>query len=156
MKVLVIFYSRTGHTRKVAQAISDALACDIEEIIDTKWRSGPIGFIRSGREAMKKSLTTLKDIQSDLSQYDMVIIGTPVWGGNISTPVRTFIHENKDQLKKVAFFSTQGGEDAGNIFVEMEEMCGNPPVSVLSIQSKKVDKPAYTGLVQGFVNGLTK
>ncbi|MGZ7109578.1 MAG: flavodoxin family protein, partial [Methanobacterium sp.] len=61
MKILVVFYSRTDNTRKVAEEIKNSLDCDIEEIIDTQNRSGPLGYMRSGRDASRGKLTILKD-----------------------------------------------------------------------------------------------
>ena len=54
MKTLVVLYSRTGTTKKVGEEIAAALKADVEEIIDTKKRSGPIGYVQAGRDAMKK------------------------------------------------------------------------------------------------------
>ena len=104
MKKLVVYYSRTGNTHKVAEEITNGLECDIEEIIDTKNRSGPLGYIRSGRDAGNRKLTVLKDIINDPSQYDLLIIGTPLWAWHVSTPVRTYIHENQANFKDVALF----------------------------------------------------
>jgi len=120
MKALVVYYSRTGHTKEIAETIADMLSCSREEIIDTKKRSGPLGFMRSGYQTKKKSLTDIKDLETDVSVYDLVIVGTPVWGGTVSVPVRTFLHQYKDLLKSVAFFSTHGGEDTQDEFNEME------------------------------------
>lgn len=77
MKTLLVYYSRSGHTAKIAQELADALECDIEEIIDTKNRSGIIGWLRSGRDAMNQSLTLLKDPVNDPADYDLLVIGTP-------------------------------------------------------------------------------
>ena len=150
MKVLVIYYSRTGHTKTVAEALATALQCDKEEIVDTKKRSGTLGYIRSGRDATQGSLTVIEDIRSTVSEYDLVIIGTPVWAGRVSTPVRTFIHQYKN-FEKVAFFSTQDGKDAGKAFTEMETLCGMTPVSVLSIPSKEVEKKDFDEKMSQFI-----
>lgn len=154
MKALVIYYSRDGHTRRVAEAISDKLACDKEEIVDTQRRSGPIGFLRSGFQVKRKSITTLKAIESDLPVYDLVIIGTPVWAGTVSVPVRTFLHEHKELLKEVAFFSTHGGDSTQNEFIEMEAICGKEPVAIMSVTSKEAEGEEYLNSVQQFVRGL--
>jgi len=154
MKALVVYYSRTGHTKKVAETIADMLGCDREEIVDTQWRSGPLGWLRSGYQTTKKSLTELKALESDLSAYDVVIIGTPVWAGTVSVPVRTFVSKYKDLLCKVAFFSTHGGDDPQNEFAEMEAFCGTQPVSVVSFSSKEVEKEDYIEKVKEFVSGL--
>ena len=49
MKTIVVYYSRTGNTRKVAEELADTLKCDIEQIIDTQKRSDVLGFLRSGK-----------------------------------------------------------------------------------------------------------
>jgi flavodoxin len=54
MKALVVFYSRTGATKQVAEALAESLNCDSEELIDTKKRGGPLGFL-SGRTQRQKS-----------------------------------------------------------------------------------------------------
>lgn len=154
MKALVVYYSRTGHTKTVAEAIADMLSCDKEKIVDTQNRSGPIGFLRSGFQARRKSLIKINPIEKDVSQYDLVIVGTPVWAGNVSSPVRTFLHKYKDQLKDIAFFSTHGGDEPQKEFSEMEITCGKKPVSVLSLSSGEVEKEDYSEKVKLFIGNL--
>lgn len=153
MNVLIIYYSRTGNTRTVAEALAAALQCDKEEIIDTKKRSGPLGYVSSGRDARQESLTVIEDIRKNVSEYDLVITGTPVWAGRVSTPVRTFFHQYKN-LKKVAFFTTQGSDDPGKALKDMEALCGKTPVSVLSIQSKEVERGDFDQKISQFVREL--
>jgi flavodoxin len=156
MKALVVYYSLTGHTRTVAEAIAELLSCDREEIVDTQKRSGPIGFLRSGMQAKRKSLIHIKDLKKDVSEYDVVIIGTPVWAGTVSSPVRTFVHNYKDELNKVAFFSTHGGDESQEEFSEMEHVCGSPPVCTLSLASREVEGEDYIKKVKDFVSNLEK
>ena len=145
MKALVVYYSRTGHTKKVAEAIADSLSCDKEEIVGTQTWSGSLGLLRLMFQAARKSVITINDLKKDVAEYDLVIIGTPVWGGTVSLPVKAFIHTYKDYFKKVAFFSTHGGDESQNEFNEMEAICGKKPVGILSFSAKKVD----TGCIEG-------
>lgn len=153
MKTLVIYYSRTGYTKKVAETIADLLDCHKEELVDTQDRSGPIGFVRSGRQALRKDMTVLKDIKKEVSSYDLVIIGTPVWVLTMSTPVRTFLHDNYDQIKNVAFFCTYGGMGANRTFADMEELCKSP-VTVLAVKVMELKINKYTKKVTEFVNEI--
>lgn len=107
MKILIAYYSKTGITKRVANDLAKKLNADIDEIIDLKNRSGIFGWILGGRDAMKGYLTEIKTIKNP-KDYDLVIIGTPVWAANSTPAVRTYIHQFKDQLKKVAVFSTSG------------------------------------------------
>ena len=131
MTSLVIFYSRTGTTKKIANIVSEKLSCDCEEIFDTKNRLGFFGWLRSGKDAMMKKLTILKEITKNPESYDLIIIGTPIWSSNMSTPIRTYIADNKDKLKDVAFFCTEGSK-GGKKESTMAFIDDGSPVSLIS------------------------
>ena len=65
MKALVVYYSRTGMTKIVAETIRAILQCDVEELQDTKERRGVLGYMRSGREVMKGEKTTIEPTVHD-------------------------------------------------------------------------------------------
>jgi flavodoxin len=125
MKSLVVFYSRTGTTKRIGEALAQLLECDNEELVDTKKRSGPLGFVSAGRDAQAKNLTTLADIKHDPALYDLVILGTPMWGGTLSGAMRTYISANKSKFKRVAFFCTQGGTENKQLFDEGKHSVSN-------------------------------
>jgi len=139
-KTLVVYYSRTGTTRKVAEELAKTLKADQEEIIDTKDRSGPLGYLTAGRDAMKKSLTEISKTKKNPDAYDLVVVGTPVWGWTVCPAVRTYITNNKDNLKRVAFFCTMGGSGDVKTFAAMQEASGKKPVAVFSMKTKDVLK----------------
>jgi menaquinone-dependent protoporphyrinogen IX oxidase len=113
MKTLVAYYSRTGLTRKVALLISKKLKADCDEIVDKKHRAGAIGWIFSGRDATLRRLTDIT-YKKDPKNYDLIIIGGPVWSWNVTPAIKTYVQDNKKSLKarRVAFFATQGGTGA--------------------------------------------
>ena len=154
MKALVVYYSRSGNTAKIAQRVANALECGIEEIIDTKNRSGVLSYIRSGRDAGSKSLTVLKEPINDPADYDLVVIGTPLWAGHVSTPVRTYIHQNQDKLKSVAFFCTARGEKFSGAFDDMRDLSGKDPVATLGIRAKEIKNKTYSEKIQEFIKSI--
>lgn len=151
MRALVVYYSRTGHTKMVADQISKGLQCDAEELFDNVNRSGPIGFLKSGREASSRKLIELKPIQKDPAQYDLVIIGTPVWASNMSSPIRAYISENKSKFKEVAFFVTLGNTGAEKAIKEMEELCGKRAEATVAVKAKDLSKGSYVESINKFV-----
>jgi flavodoxin len=153
MKALVVFYSRTGTTKQVAEALAQSLNCDSEELIDTKKRSGPLGFLSAGKDATAKKLTKLTDIKRNPALYDLVILGTPIWAGTISSATRTYIVNNKSQFKRVAFFCTNGS-GGQQLFAEMEALCERRPVSTLALPQTEVKKGVYQDKLRQFVEGL--
>ncbi len=152
-KSLVVFYSRTGTTKRVAESISNLLKCDVEEVIDTKNRKGPLGYLKSGSDAMSKKLTVIKDVKYEPSSYDMIIIGTPVWAGTMSTPIRTYISQYKNSFKKVAFFCT-GESENEKIFNDMRALCGKEPVQVLSVKPKEVINGDHLFKIKKFIDAV--
>lgn len=91
MRVLVAFYSRTGNTRRVAEAIAERLKADMEEIRDVGSRSGVPGFFRSGYEALAGKLPEIQQVYRRPDEYDLVLIGSPVWVGRPSSPIRSYL-----------------------------------------------------------------
>jgi len=156
MNVLTVFYSRTGTTRKVAESISKAFSCEIEEILDTKNRRGALGYIASGRDASQKRLTVIHPAKKDPRLYDMVLIGTPVWAGTISTPVRTYISQNNEYFRKVAFFCTCSGAGADKTFDAMKDLCKKDPVASIAIRTKETKSEEYLQRIEEFLSTVKK
>jgi len=154
MKVLTVFYSRTGTTRKVAESISKALSCDIEEIFDTKNRAGPLGFITAARDASNKKLTVIRETKMDPSAYDIIVIGTPVWGRAMSAPIRTYICQNKEHFKRVAFFCTCGGMNADKTLEAMKDLCGKETVALVTITQKETKSEEYLRKIDEFATTI--
>lgn len=154
MKALVVFYSRTGTTKKVAQDISKLLKADIEEIIDLKKRRGILGYIKSGKDAAFKKITKIKPIERDSSKYDIVIIGTPVWAGTMSSAIRTYISENKDKFNRVVFFCTMSGSGYQSTFNHMKNLCRKKPLALIALKTKIVRKDNYLKRIKSFIEAI--
>ena len=154
MKILVIFYSRSGKTKKIAEAISEILKCDNEEIFDIKNREGIVGFLSAGTDANLRRLTAIKEIKNNPSLYDLVIIGTPIWSSNISAPIRTYLFLHKEEFKKVAFFCTRLGSDAEKVFADMKNLSQKIPIALLALTSREVARDQYMQKVKEFIKNL--
>jgi len=123
-KILVVYYSRTGNTKKVAEEAARILGADVEALIDKKDRSGVGGYVGAGKDATQKKLADIEPVKTDASKYDLVVIGTPVWGWNMTPAVRTYIANNKAVLKQIAVFTTAGGTKPDKIVAAIEELAG--------------------------------
>jgi len=152
MKAIVVFYSRTGDTKKVAQEIANELQCPIEEIFDLKNRSGALGYISAGRDATLKNLTELKPISHNPADYDIIIIGTPIWSWDVSTPIRTYLQNNKGNFKNLAYFCTMGKSGGNRAFNEMEKICGKAPITSLALIAKEIAKNDFANKIIGFTS----
>lgn len=154
MKVLVVYYSRTGNTRLVSDEIARMLNADIEVIDDKKNRAGVFGFLKCGFEVIFKKLPEIEPIKNNPDEYDLVIIGSPTWAGRVSSPVRTYLTSYGHRLKKVAFFTTCSAS-GDKIFSQMEEL-SSPPLAVLEVKEKELKSDEFLKKVEDFIarNGL--
>lgn len=154
MKALVVFYSRDGHTRAVAREIAQALGADNEEIVDKKNRKGIIGWLLGGRDATRKLDTEIGPLKCDPAQYDLVVVGTPVWAWNMAPAVRAYLVRNKGKIKSAAFFCTQGGSGGEKTFGCMEELLGMKPKATLELNAKELAGPEKGAKITAFVSKI--
>jgi flavodoxin len=110
MKSLVVFYSRTGNARFVAQTIAAQIGADTEEIVDLKKRSGAFGFLSGGSDARRGKETEIEPTKRSAADYDFIIVGTPIWAGRPTPAITTFLKKTDLSGKKVSFFFVQGGK----------------------------------------------
>ena len=153
MRSLVVYYSRTGTTKSVGEAIARELGADCEEIIDLKKRIGlrPIRWIIAGKDAWRRKLTDIK-IQKSPDDYDVIIIGTPIWAGRMTPAARTYLESQKLDGKKVGFFCTGSGSKA---FEEMKKLVPKSSViGSLGIRAREVKFGSYGEKVKSFVESL--
>ena len=165
MKALIVFYSRTGNTRKVAHAIAESLRdsggaeVTLEEIVDKKKRSGLIGWLRAGRDATLKRPTEIEETKADVSAFDLVIVGTPVWAWTATPAVGTFLKRFAEAVDRAAFFCTYGTSGAGSTFNKMKDILGKEPVATLALTARQVKKEHpedYAAKIEGFAAGLAR
>jgi hypothetical protein len=137
-KILVVFYSRSGTTRRIAMALSATLGGSVEEILEGRGRDGFLGYWRSIIEARRRHLPNIQRAKNDPSSFDLVVIGTPVWAWSVSSPVRAYLTANKDRLPAVAFFRTLGGKGSETAFAQMQSIIGKPPRATCAITAREV------------------
>jgi flavodoxin len=152
MKTLIAYYSRTEVTAKVAKDIQKEFGADIEEIKDTKKRSGLLGWIKSLYDAIKGIPAKIKPIEKDPSEYDTVIIGTPIWASTMATPILTYITENKAKFKNVAFFCTCGSSGYAETLAKMEKLADKEPLETLFLT--KSDIGSYDDKLESYANKI--
>lgn len=143
MKILIVYYSRTGITKKIAHALTEKLKCDVIPLIDHKNRNGPLGYLSCAAESATSERPMIEEVNG-LKEYDLVVIGTPIWAGTVCGPVRTFLHKYKKELSKVAFFCTMGVGGDKDVFWEMERIAGKAPVATISFTTADVKKGRFS------------
>jgi flavodoxin len=124
-KSLVIYYSRTGKTKFVAEKIASETGAEIEEITDLKNRKGWLGFLIAGYEATLGKETKINKSKNSPRDFELIIVGSPVWNSRPSPAIRTYLKRNNLSGKKVAVFCTSEGTGSGKALARLKSLTPN-------------------------------
>ena len=124
-KTLVAYYSLTGNTQKAAEAVAKATGADIYQIeLVTPYPAEYKDQVELAKKELAEGIMPpIKPWPENITEYDVVFIGSPVWLGTMSTPVRTFLATGVLKGKTVIPFVTHGGGGADNCFVDTAKLC---------------------------------
>ena len=127
-KDLVVYYSLEGNTEYVAEILKEKTGADLLKLVPKKayHDKGFAKFLWGGKSAVMAEKPELEDINVDLSKYERIIFGFPVWASNFTPPLRTFIEDNAEKLKgkRFAAFACQSGSGAEKAFVKLAKCAG--------------------------------
>jgi hypothetical protein len=154
MRTLVVYYSLSGNTRQVATALAGEFGADVEEIRCTRYRKGPVGFIKAAYDSWADRMPDIAPLQRTLSAYDLVAIGGPMWAFRAATPVRACLRREAGRFAQVAFFLTMGGVQPDKAFAEMEALAQRAPVAKLAVSEPELKAGKLASAVQAFAASL--
>lgn len=149
---LIVSYSRTGHTSSIAKQIAAGLEADVEPLQDLHQQSQLAG----GLAALFRRGTPVKPLSHEAGRYDLVILGSPVWAGNLTPAMRTCISAHANEFARVAFFCTEGGFGGRHVFRQMEALCGKAPLATLEITEEDLKTGGHAEKTRAFVDTLTR
>lgn len=137
-KNLVLFYSWSGNTRRIAQMIAEKTGADIRELqpeVDYPQDYNTV-LAQAKEEIRQKRYPSLRPMDMDWSAYDVIYLGTPNWWSSAAPPVISFLHEVMPTDKTIVPFCTHGGGGAGHIAHDVRTYCiGCDVLTLLAVQS---------------------
>lgn len=99
MSTLVVYFSRKGRTRRVAEALAKRERADIWELTTPEHTGGWLGFWWCGRFAMHRWPMAVDPVGADVASYDKVIVCSPVWVFGACAPVWAFLRTYAGQVR---------------------------------------------------------
>ena len=121
-KILTVYYSNGGNTKNVAQNLHSIVGGDIKEIkLTEKYPNNIFEMSKHVRKQIKEgNLPKIEDI--DISSYNVIFVGSPIWNGSPSLPIKSFIKNNDFENKTlIPFFTYSGGANKKNVINEIKE-----------------------------------
>ena len=120
-QILVAYFSYSGTTRGVAEALSEQTGADLFEISHQE-EYGNV-YLQSNREIRNGARPALSDTVENMDQYDIVFVGYPVWWHATPAPVNTFLESYDFTGKLVIPFCTSGGSDIDETMPALLDSC---------------------------------
>lgn len=128
-KKLVAYFSAGGTTAKLAKTLAEAVGADLHEIQPEKpYTSADLNWMdnssRSSVEMNDKSFRPqIANKVENMSQYDVIYVGFPIWWYVAPTIINTFLESYDLSGKVVIPFATSGGSNMGNTNMELKGSC---------------------------------
>lgn len=152
---LVVYYSLSGKTERVAKDIASRLDADIERIEDKKRRTGFFGYVSAALDSLRERPAQIADISRRPNEYALTLVGTPVWSGRMTPAVRAWLRMFHGMLNEVAFFTTSGATDAEKVVPHMESLAGCKAVAFSGFNDRELKaSDLYDRKMSAFVKAL--
>ena len=144
MKTLIVYYSLEGNTEYAAGLIAAGLGADTLRIEPAKAypAAGFAKFFWGGKSAVMAETPALVPYSFNAADYGRIILGFPVWAGNVTPPIRTFVKENDLRGKAVAAFACQSGAGAEKAFAKLKSALGIDRLEAELVLIDPKDKPS--------------
>lgn len=137
MKSIIIYYSLEGNTKLIASLIKENTGADIVQLQPVKEvpKSGFMKYFWGGKSVVFNEQPELLNPPVDLSEYDTLYIGSPVWNASYAPPLTTFFTTNPIKNKNVYLFGCHGGGGTKKFDQKLTELLqGNTIVSTIEFK----------------------
>lgn len=143
MRAIVVYFSLEGNTEYVAKAISGMLQIEVLRL--EPYKDYPTGkfskYFWGGKSVAFGEKPRLVPYHFNISEYDTIIIGSPIWASSFTPPIKTFLEENDLSGKKIALFACGAGPAPEKFYAKFrQELPGSEIIATLSLVDPK-DKP---------------
>jgi flavodoxin len=154
-KALVVFYSLSGNTARVARDIAKRINADVECIQDTQHGSGVFAYLKDVIDAVRGVSAKIHAPLRDPRDYSLVIVGTPVWAGCITPAARAYLERTLGRLAEVAFFVTSGNTSASKVVPAMESIGKCKAIAFTGFSAHDLaDRSTYDRKVAEFLRSI--
>lgn len=157
-KILIVYYSFEGNCDWVAKQIQEFTGGDLLELkpMDGKKPTGFNKFLWGGRQVVMGEKPELEKISVNFEQYDLIILGTPVWAWSPTPVVNSFLSQKPFLNREIALFCCSGGGKAKTLEKLKKQLSGNKIIGEVDfIEPVKKNKQVETReKIQNWLTGI--
>jgi flavodoxin len=138
-KVLIVCYSYTGTSRRLAQTLAAYQRWPLGEVTDRAPRAGFTGAWRCMLDSLLRRRPPIRYAGPDPSGFELVVLVAPIWAYQLAGPMRTFIATRTDLPRRFAMLCTMGSRGAPNAFAEAAHLLGRVPVLDAAFTAREIE-----------------
>ena len=153
--VLVVTYSYTGISRRLAQLLCEQQQWPLTEIRELRPRSGAWGTWRCILDSVFRRQPPVRLEGAPPEDFDAVVLVAPVWLSRLAGPMRSFVAWNRRSLRNVAVISVQGSSGSSSNVAEITRLIGRAPLLSTVFGSREVEEGQGAARLRAFGNALS-
>lgn len=143
-KILVVYYTHSQNTAKLAKIIAEVTNADLVEIIpQNAYPENYNAVVKLAKQEISQNFRPKIKTNADVAKYDTIFVGTPNWWSTMAPPIATFLEAHDFAGKTVVPFATHGGGGFGHIQHDIKNLAKGAKVlqglAEYGSSSKKAD-----------------
>ena len=147
--VLVVFHSRSGHCRTLAESLSQKRGWSLGEVA---YLQGAQSYGQCARDALLRREPEIRYKGPNPSGFEVVVMVSPVWCWSLCPPMRSFVRSMHGKLAEVAVVSCMGGSGASNALGEIQRLTHRKAVASLALRQDQVESGRHADALQAFAD----
>ncbi|MDO4188758.1 MAG: flavodoxin [Lachnospiraceae bacterium] len=157
MKRIIVYYSLSGNTEEAVKLIAEKMDCDVLKIDTVKDmpKSFAARILVGGGQVAMNIVPEIKPIDTDLSIYDEIFIGTPIWNSKGVPAINAFLKDDDICKKVTGLIITSGGGDIEKCVKALESKIPNLKYKVSLLDRKHKDYGLNSEKIDEFVRTVT-
>lgn len=153
MTCRILLYSFSDRALTVGEGLAWELGAQLHTIDTPAPEPGIWSALKSGIYGLLSRGTPVDVPDQPWHRSDLLILGTPVWGGRVSRPMRQFLATHPELPERVAFLVTSSdGAYPKAVVEEMSKLCGQEPVAVLHVCDQQVNDGSWHRRMEQFLD----
>jgi hypothetical protein len=148
--ILVVCYSATGTSLQAARLLCSHHGWPLALVTERRARTGLGGLMRCVLDSLLRRHPPICYDGPDPGDFRTVVLVSPIWVYRLAGPMRTFIAQHREALRRVAVISTMGSAGAVNAVAEVERLTGHPPIRAVAFTSQGLADGTATGRLIAF------
>lgn len=158
MKRIIVYYSLSGNTQEAVEVIAEKLGCETLKIDTVKEmpKAFAARILVGGGQVAMNVIPEIKPIDKDLSAYDEIFIGTPIWNSKGVPAINAFLKDESVCKKVTGLIITSGGGAIDKCVKALEEKIPNVQYRVSLLDKKHKDYSLNEEKISKFIEEVSK